>query len=68
MICIIVYEESLRKRGLKLFTFRIFIKTDFQRTHSKHQMPDNQTVSHSQTFFDQKNDFNFLALVQSRIE
>ena len=31
-------------------------------------MPDNQTVSHSQSIFHQKNDFNFLALVQSRIE
>ena len=31
-------------------------------------MSDNQTVSHSQSIFDQKNDFNFLALVQSRIE
>ena len=31
-------------------------------------MPDNQTVSHSQSIFDQTNDFNFLALVQSRIE
>ena len=31
-------------------------------------MPDNQTVSHSQSFFDQKNDFNFLALVQPKIE
>ena len=31
-------------------------------------MPDNQTVSHSQFIFDQKNHFNFLALVQSKIE
>ena len=31
-------------------------------------MPDNQTVSNSQSFFDQKNDFDFVALVQSRIE
>ena len=31
-------------------------------------MPDNQTVSHSQSIFDQKNHFNFLALVQSKIE
>ena len=31
-------------------------------------MPDSQTVSHSQPIFDQKNDFNFLALVQSKIE
>ena len=30
---------------------------------SQYQMPDNQTVSHSQSIFDQKNDFNFLALV-----
>ena len=35
---------------------------------SQYQMPDNQAVSQSQSFFDQKNDFNFLALVQSRIE
>ena len=52
---------------MKLYTFRIFMQTDFPED-SKHQMPDNQTVSHSQSFFDQKNDFNFLALVQSRIE
>ena len=37
-------------------------------------MPDrdawqmNQTVSHSQSSFDQKNHFNFLALVESKIE
>ena len=31
-------------------------------------MPDNQTISNCQSIFDQKNDFNFLALVQSRIE
>ena len=31
-------------------------------------MPDNQTVSHFQSIFHQKNDFNFLALVQSGIE
>ena len=31
-------------------------------------MPDNQTVSHSQSIFDQKNHFNFLASVQSKIE
>ena len=31
-------------------------------------MPDNQTVSHSQSTFDQKNHANFLALVQSKIE
>ena len=53
------------KKGLE--TFRIFIQTDFP-DDSKHQMPDNQTVSHSRSFFDQKNDFNSLALVQSRIE
>ena len=62
--CILIISE---KKGLKLFTFRIFIHTDFQE-NSKHQMPDNQTVSHSQSFFDQKNDFNFLALLQSRTE
>ena len=31
-------------------------------------MLDNQTVSHSQPIFDQKNHFNFLALVQSKAE
>ena len=35
---------------------------------SQYQMPNNQTVSHPQSFFDQKNDFNFLVLVQSGIE
>ena len=39
--------------GLKLYIFRIFIQTDFPED-SKHQMPDNQTVSHYQPFFDQK--------------
>ena len=64
------YINSLpRKGGLKLCKkiFRIFIQTDFLED-SQNQMPNNQTVSHSQTFFDQKNDFNFLALVQSRTE
>ena len=28
----------------------------------------NQTLSHSQSIFDQKNHFNFLALVESEIE
>ena len=45
----------------------MFIRTDFPE-YSQYQMPDNQTVSHAQSIFDQKNDFNFLALVQSRIE
>ena len=31
-------------------------------------MPDNQTVSYSQSIFDQKNHFNFLGLVQSKIQ
>ena len=31
-------------------------------------MPDNQILLHSQSIFDQKNHFNFLALVQSKIE
>ena len=31
-------------------------------------MPDNPTVSHSQSIIDQKNHVNFLALVQSKIE
>ena len=31
-------------------------------------MPNNQTVSHSQSFFGQKNHFYFLALVESKIE
>ena len=31
-------------------------------------MPNNQTVSHSQSIFDQKNHPNFLALVESKIE
>ena len=31
-------------------------------------MPDNQTVSHSQSTYDQQNNFNFLALVQFKTE
>ena len=31
-------------------------------------MSDDQTVSHSQSIFDQKNHFKFLALVESKIE
>ena len=45
----------------------VFIQTDFLED-SQHQMPDNQTVSYSQSFCHQENDFNFLALFQSRIE
>ena len=45
----------------------INFKTDFPE-YSQYQMPDNQTVSDSQSIFDQKNDFSFLALLQSRIE
>ena len=36
--------------------------------YSQYQMPDNQTVWHSQSIFDEKNHFDFLALVQSKIE
>ena len=46
----------------------MIIYTDRFPEYSQYQMPDNQTDSHSQTIFDQKNDFNFLAFVQSRIE
>ena len=46
----------------------MIIYTDRFSRVPQYQMPDNQTVSHSQSIFDQKNDFNFLALVQSRIE
>ena len=42
------------------------MKTDFPE-YSQYQMPDNQTISHSQFFFGQKNDFNFLSLVQSKV-
>ena len=45
----------------------IFIQTDFPEC-SQYQMPDNQTASHSQPIFDQKNHFNHLTLVQSKIE
>ena len=45
----------------------IIIQTDFPE-YSQYQMPDNQTVSHSQSIFHQKNDFNSSAMVQSRIE
>ena len=45
----------------------MIIQTDFPE-YSQYQMPDNQTVSHFQSIFDQKNHFNFLALVQSEIE
>ena len=31
----------------------MIIQTDFPE-YSQYQMPDNQTVSHSQSFFDQK--------------
>ena len=47
----------------------MIIYTDrFSRVLPIYQVPDNQTVSHSQSIFDQKNDFKFLALFQSRIE
>ena len=36
----------------------------FSRVLAQTQMPDNQTVSHSQS----ENHFHFLALVQSKIE
>ena len=47
----------------------MIIQTDFPE-YSQHQMPDNQTALHSQSIFefDQKYHFNFLALVQSKIE
>ena len=45
----------------------MIFQTDFPE-YSQYQMPDNQTVSHSQSIFDQKNHFNFLALVESKIE
>ena len=46
----------------------MIIHTDKFPEYSQYQMPDNQTLSHSQSIFDQKNHFNFLALVQSKIE
>ena len=45
----------------------IIYETDFPE-YSQYQMPDNQTVSHSQSIIDQKNHFNFLAFIQSKIE
>ena len=42
------------------------MQTDFPE-YSQYQMPDNQTVSHSQSFLDHKN-HNFVALVESKIE
>ena len=41
--------------------------TDFPE-YSQYQMPDYQTVCDSRFIFDQKNHFNFLALVQSNFE
>ena len=35
-----------------------YTQTDFPE-YSQYQMPDNQTVLHSQSIFDQKNDFTF---------
>ena len=37
-----------------------FTQTDFPE-YSQYQMPDNQTVSHSQSFFDQKKWFKFFS-------
>ena len=46
----------------------IIYRDRFSRVLPISDMPDNQTVSHSQSIFDQKNHFNFSALVQSKIE
>ena len=46
----------------------MIIYTDKIPEYSQCQMPDNQTLSHSQSIFDQRNYFNSLALVQSKIE
>ena len=46
----------------------MIIYTDRFPEYSQYQMPDNQTVSHCQSLFDQKHDFKLLALVQSGIE
>ena len=37
------------------------------RECSQCEMPDDQTVSHYQSIFDQKNHLNFSALVESKI-
>ena len=42
--------------------YAILYQKDFSE-YSQYQMPGNQTVSHSQSIFHQKNNFNFLALV-----
>ena len=62
--CISIISEKKELKTLHISNFY----TDRFPEDSKCQMPDNQTVSHCQSFLDQKNDFNFLALVQSRIE
>ena len=44
------------------------MQADFSE-YSQNQMPDNQTVSRfAISFFDQKNHFHSLAMVQSEIE
>ena len=52
--------------NLMPYGFLLFIQTDFPE-YSQNQMPDNQTLSPSQSF-DQKNRFRFLVFVQSKIE
>ena len=44
------------------------IYTDRFPEYSQYQMADNGTVSHFQSIFNQKNDFDFSALVQSKFE
>ena len=46
----------------------MIIFTDRFPEYSQCQMTDNRIVWYSQSIFDQKNHFNFLALVQSEIE
>ena len=60
-------HKSVVNRTVKISLIRLFIRTDFPE-YSQYQLSDSQTVLHSQSIFHQKNDFNFLALVQSRIE
>ena len=60
-------HKSVVNRTVKISLIWLFIQTDFPE-YSQYKLLDNQTVSHSQSIFNKKNDFDFLALVQFRIE
>ena len=58
--------NQLSTEQKKISLIWLFIQTDFPE-HSQNKMPDNQTVSHSQSLI-RRIIFISLALVQSKIE